>query len=121
MARIVPATTDLNQTRLAELLEAEANLDAGDGARVLQTVLDIIGRHASAGYRVKLTNFGTFESYDRKVCQHGLPAKRAEGATWPTTTRVIRFKASGLLADYTRSAKPIVTLKKRPKNARIPY
>jgi nucleoid DNA-binding protein len=117
MASIVPALTDLNQTRLAELVEAEADLGTGEGSRVLQVVLDLIGRHLEAGYRVKLTNFGTFETYERAVGLNGLPEVRAAVGAFPEKVRVARFKPTGLLADSVRDGRPIITLRKRAKGS----
>ena len=115
MAKIVQPTGDVNFTRLAELLEAEAGLGPGKGADVLHAVLNLIGRHVVAGYRVKLTNFGSFFPIIRRLPDGGLPAVRAAGWEIPNAVRKVRFTATGLFDEAVRTGDPVVTLRKRGK------
>lgn len=117
MAKIVPATGDLNFTRLAELLEAEAGLEPGQGEAVAHAMLDIIGRHVAAGFRVRLTNFGSFSRITRRIASSGLPHKRETGSKIPTVVSLARFRATGVLADAVRNETPVITLRKRAKGA----
>lgn len=113
--KIVRPETDLNFTRLAELLDVEVDLRTATSEDVLHAVLDIVGRHVAAGYRVSLTNFGSFTPQWRRVPEGGLPGKRAEGAVMPTEVRRVRFSATGLFADSVRALEPVTTLRKRGK------
>lgn len=115
MAQIVQPTGDLNFTRFAELLEAEAGLDAGDGRRVLQAALDILARHVAAGFRVRLTNFGSFVAKTVKVPQGGLPFRREAGVSIPEEIRKVKFTATGIFADVVKSEGPVGSLRKRGK------
>lgn len=115
MSTITEPTGDLNFTRFAELLEEEAGLKKGTGRQVLQAALNIIARHVAAGFRVRLTNFGSFGPLTRRLTPYGLPHKQAAGAQMPETVRLARFRASGLFADAVRNEEPVSTLRKRPK------
>jgi len=117
MSKIVTPSGDLNFTRLAELLEDEAGLERGTGAKVLRAVLTIIARHVAAGFRVRLTNFGSFLPLTRRVGTGGLPHRRAEGIRMPSETRVARFRPSGLFAQAVRNGEPVFTLQKRAKGS----
>lgn len=120
MARIVTPTGDLNNTRLAELIEAEANLRPGQGERVLQATLDIIGRHVAAGYRVRLTNFGSFFRRAVPVPSAGSGFGRVRGVRLTGTVLRARFTSSGLFSDAVRNGTPVTTLRKRGKGAVSP-
>jgi nucleoid DNA-binding protein len=114
MTKIHTPTGDLNNTLLAKLIEEEAGLDAGQGDRVLQATLDIIGRHVAAGYRVKLTNFGSFFRRDVRIP----PASgfgKIRDTELPKAVRRARFTSSGLFADAVRAGVPARTLRKRGK------
>lgn len=113
MSRITLPTGDLNQTRLTEMLAGETNLSQEEADRAVRAFMDIVGRHVAAGFRVRLTNFGSFFARDFQVPRGGLPGRRAEGAKIPSRVRRVRFLASGLLYERVRSAEPVTTLRKR--------
>ncbi len=117
MTRISEPTGDLNVHSLAHLMEAEAGLDEGDGLAAVQAFMDIVGRHVAAGYRVRLNNFGSFERRTRRIGAGSLPSQRAAGARVPSEIFLMRFKATGRLADAVRSGEPIRTLRRRAKGA----
>lgn len=112
MSRITLPSENLNQTKLTELLAAETNLDLEQADRAVRAFMDIVGRHVAAGFRVRLSNFGSFFARTYRVPRSGLPHQRAEGVVLPTEVRKVRFLVSGLLDEAVRAGQPVTTLRK---------
>lgn len=112
MSKIVTPSGDLNQTRLAELIAGEANLPRDEAERALRAALDIIGRHVAAGYRVRLTNFGSWIQRTHKIGAGALGGR----VTKATKVQTVHFHVNGLLRDLVRAGRPVSTLKKAPKS-----
>lgn len=114
MGKIVQPTGDISTVRLAELLEVEANLSPGQGAVVLRALLSIIARHVAAGFRVRLTNFGSFFPRTRHVSRGNLPGRELAE---PIDVRRATFRASGMFEAAVRDGAPVLQIVKRPKGS----
>lgn len=114
MGQIIEPMGDISTYRLAEMLEAEANLSPGQGAVVLRALLSIIARHVAAGYRVRLTQFGSFFPRTRRVSRSNLPGRELAG---PIDVRRATFRATGLFEAAVRDGTPVLQIVKRPKGS----
>lgn len=114
MGKIVQPTGNITTYRLAELLEKEANLKSGQGAVVLRALLSIIARHVAAGYRVRLTNFGSFFPRTRHVSRSNLPGRELAE---PINVRRATFRPTGLFEAAVRDGAPVLQIVKRPKGS----
>jgi DNA-binding protein HU-beta len=102
---------NLNHTTLVEVVSAEAGVSPKVVEKVLRALLDVIGRTVAAGFRVSVTNFGTW--YRSEVA----PRPRRNPATdeewFAPRTNYPRFRYSPRLREATTSGKVPATLKKR--------
>ena len=87
----------MNKTDLIAIAAQSAGLTKKDTERVLNAALDAITASLTAGEKVQLSGFGTFEVKDREA-RIGRNPHTKEAIDIPAT-RVPSFKASQALKD----------------------
>jgi DNA-binding protein HU-beta len=105
---------NLNHTELIELTAAEAGVSKAEAERVLRAALDVIGRHVVAGFRVNITNFGTWYRSEVAPRIRSIPGTDEE---WrQSRTKYPRFKYAPFFTEAVKDGEVPVTLKKRGHN-----
>lgn len=106
---------NLHHTELIELTAAEAGVSKAEAERVLRAALDVIGRHVVAGFRVNITNFGTW--YRSEVAPRVRSVPGTDEEEWrQSRTKYPRFKFAPFFTEAVKSGEVPKTLKKRGHN-----
>lgn len=103
------AVTDLNFMLLVDAVAAETGVPRDTAERVLQSGLDVIGRTVAAGFRVRLSNFGSFFRADHT---YNTGLRSPDGERVRGKVRVARFRSSGRLREVIRSGGAVTDLRK---------
>lgn len=102
---------NLNHTDLINEVAAESGLSPKVVDQVLRATFDVIGRHVVAGYKVAVTNFGTWY---RSEVQPRLRHNPGTEETWRAPrTHYPRFRYSPKVREATVSGQVPDTLRKR--------
>lgn len=102
---------DLSYTTLAEVVSAEAGVSLKTVDTVLRTFFDVVGRTVVSGFKVNVTNFGTW--YRSEVAPR-VRRDLATGEEWrQARTNYPRFRYAPKFRDATTSGQVPTTLKKR--------
>lgn len=108
---IMQKLKSLNHMGLADAVAKESGLPRADVEKVLRVTFDVIGRTVIAGFRVTVTNFGTWHSHvlpKRTVRNPGTgETKEMESSRYP------RFLYSPKIRNASVSGQFLETLKKR--------
>lgn len=115
MARIVSTNTDVNFTRLVELVAAESGVHEDDVRKVLRGTFDVIGRTVLSGHRVTVTNFGTWAGV-RKAARFARNPQTG-GRVHIPARRVATFKWSKTVVNAMATGQRVTTLAKNAKHA----
>lgn len=103
--------SDLNLMALVDAVVAETGQRREDVQSVIQSTMDVTGRALANGHKVKLPNFGTFETGRRRVAKGALGGRVEK----TMTVRVVKFHLNGRLHDVIRSGRKVTTLRKSGK------
>lgn len=105
---------NLNHTELTKEVAAESGLPDDVVGQVLRAAFDVIGRHVVAGFRVNVTNFGTW--YLSEVAPR-IRRDLSTGEEWRAPrTNYPRFKFAPFFTEATKSGEVPKTFKKRGRN-----
>lgn len=108
---IMQKLKNLNHMGLVDAVAKESGLRREDVEKVLRAAFDVIGRTVIAGFRVSVTNFGTWHS-------HVLPGRTVRNPGTGETkhidaSRYPRFLYSPKIRNASVSGEFLETLKKR--------
>jgi DNA-binding protein HU-beta len=108
---IMQKLKNLNHMALADAVAKESGVDRATVERVLRATFDVIGRTVIAGFKVTVTNFGTWHS-------HVLPGRTVRNPQTGETkdapsARYPRFLYSPKIRRASVSGEFLETLKKR--------
>jgi DNA-binding protein HU-beta len=102
---------NLNHTALIETVAHESGVSREDVDRVLRAMFDVIARNVMAGFKVTVTNFGTWHSHILPPRVHRNPMT---GETFQKgAARYPRFLYSPKIKDATVKGEILETVKKR--------
>lgn len=87
----------LTRSQLISTVADEMELDAKTVEKVMDCMLDTIGRQLKAGEKVTIAGFGRFEMRPHKTKAFTNPKTKVESRLEPTS--IPGFKASGLLKE----------------------
>lgn len=105
---------NLNHTALIREVAAESGQPDKIVEQVLRALFDVIGRHVISGFRVSVTNFGTWY---RSTVAPRTRSNPETGEEWRAPrTNYPRFKFSPRLREATVSGQVPATLKKRGRH-----
>lgn len=101
-------TTNLNHMALVRAVSAESGVSQAVVRAVLRATFDVIGRTVANGYKVRVTNFGTWR---RKVLANTRNPQTGEAAG-PSAS--VSFRSTGRLSVWAKAgqAHPADTLAK---------
>lgn len=99
---------DLNHMSLIRLVAEESGVKREDVAKVLRAMFDVVGRAVAQGSRVRIANFG---SWLTRTVPNTRNPKTGESTGAVT---VVRFRATGKLADAVKTGEIVGSLKKLP-------
>lgn len=108
----------MSTTQLAEAVAEETGIYVGDVKIVLRATVDVIVRQAAEGYRVFITNFGSFVGYNSRA-RYARNISTGERILVPETRR-IRFTSAPRNKELVKHQHSVVngvpiTTKKRGK------
>ncbi len=115
MARIVPTSTDVNFTRLVELVAAESGVSEDEVRKVLRGTFDVIGRTVLAGHKVTVTNFGSWAGV-RKAARYARNPQTGNRVLVPARLEG-RFRWSQTIVNALATGQRLTTLAKSAKHA----
>lgn len=102
---------NLTFTTLTEVVAAEAGVSLKTVVLVLRTFFDVVGRTVASGFRVNVTNFGTWYRSEAAPRSRRDPSS---GDEWmQKRTNYPRFRFAPLFRDTVSSGDVPVTLRKR--------
>lgn len=101
---------DLNHTELIEVVAHEAGVSPYVVERVLRATFDVIGRNVTAGFKVTVTNFGSWYSARRPARLHRNP--QTGGVVETGARRYPRFRWAPAVKEATKSERILTTLRK---------
>jgi len=94
-----PKATDLNLTKLTQLIANEFGLEKAESSRILKFIFKKMRDSLNAGKRVTFQDLGTFQKVKRKARTVGHPRRKNELIELDAYN-TIRFRPSRSLKDY---------------------
>ena len=101
---------NLNHTDLINEVARESKKSPQTVDQVLRATFDVIGRHVVAGFRVNVSNFGTWYRSEVAARIRRNPATGEEYRA--PRTQYPRFRYAPKFRNHTTSGEPLTTLKK---------
>jgi len=105
---------NLTFTTLTEVVAAESGVPLRTVVLVLRTFIDVVGRTVASGFRVNITNFGTW--YRSEVSPRYVINPNSGEEWMQKRTNYPRFRVAPLFRDTVRSGRVPETLRKRGQN-----